>query len=131
MLEGMLVGIERGYFQSEIADAAFREQERFEKGRLVKVGVNEFVDPDEGELDVLKIGPEIERSQLDSLRRLRGERDGDAVRQAIDRLQAVARDESENMMPALIDCARAYCTEGEIVDALRAVFGEYVETPRF
>jgi len=53
MLEGMLVGIERGYFQSEIADAAFREQELYEKGRLIKVGVNEFVNPEYSPLDVL------------------------------------------------------------------------------
>src|SRR5207244_3708803 len=58
MLEGMLVGIERGYFQSEIADAAFREQELYEKGRMVKVGVNEFVDEGEEPIDTLVIGPE-------------------------------------------------------------------------
>src|SRR5207244_329825 len=64
ILEGMLAGIERGYFQSEIADAAFREQELYEKGRLVKVGVNEFVNPDEVPIDTLVIGPETERRQL-------------------------------------------------------------------
>jgi methylmalonyl-CoA mutase, N-terminal domain len=131
ILEGMLVGIERGWFQSEIADAAFREQERFEKGRLVRVGVNEFVDPDEPPIDILKIGPEIEEMQIDSVRRMRTDRDEEAARKALDRLQDAARDESENMMPPLIDSARAYCTEGEITDALRQVFGEYVETPRF
>jgi methylmalonyl-CoA mutase, N-terminal domain len=131
ILEGMLVGIERGWFQSEIADAAFQEQERFEKGRLVRVGVNEFVDPDEPQIDILKIGPEIEEFQIDSVRRMRTDRDEEAARKALDRLQDAARDESENMMPPLIDCARAYCTEGEITGALRQVFGEYVETPRF
>jgi methylmalonyl-CoA mutase, N-terminal domain len=131
ILEGMLVGIERGWFQSEIADAAFQEQERFEKGRLVRVGVNEFVDPDEPPIDILKIGPEIEELQIDEVRRMRTDRDEDRARKALDRLQDAARDESENMMPPLIDCARAYCTEGEITDALRQVFGEYVETPRF
>jgi methylmalonyl-CoA mutase, N-terminal domain len=131
ILEGMLAGIERGWFQSEIADAAFREQERFEKGRLVKVGVNEFVDPDEPPIEILKIGPEIEEMQTDSVRRMREGRDEDAVTKALSRLEDAARDESENLMPPLIDCTRAYCTEGEIVDALRHVFGEYVETPRF
>jgi methylmalonyl-CoA mutase, N-terminal domain len=131
ILEGMLVGIERGWFQSEIADAAFREQERFEKGRLVRVGVNEFVDPDELPLDVLKIGPEIEEQQIDSVKRMRSGRDDEVARKALDRLEDAARDDSENLMPPLIDCARAYCTEGEITDALRHVFGEYVETPRF
>ena len=131
MLEGMLTGIERGYFQSEIADAAYREQERYEKGRLVKVGVNEFVDPNEEPIDVLKIGPEIEGGQIDAVRRLRGERDDEAAAGALERLKGAARDESENLMPPLVDCARAYCTEGEIVNALRDVFGEYTETPRF
>jgi methylmalonyl-CoA mutase, N-terminal domain len=131
ILEGMLVGIERGWFQSDIADAAFREQERFEKGRLVRVGVNEFVDLNEPPLDVLKIGPEIEETQVDSVRRMREGRDEEAAAKALARLEDAARDDSENLMPPLIDCARAYCTEGEIVDALRHVFGEYVETPRF
>ena len=62
---------------------------------------------------------------------MREGRDEEAVTKALSRLEDAARDESENLMPPLIDCARAYCTEGEIVDALRHVFGEYVETPRF
>jgi methylmalonyl-CoA mutase N-terminal domain/subunit len=131
ILEGMLVGIERGYFQSEIADAAFREQERFEKGRLVRVGVNEFVDQDERPIDILKIGPEIEESQIASVRQLRSGRDEEAAQGSLERLKGAAADESENLIPPMVDCARNYCTEGEIVGALREVFGEYVETPRF
>ena len=131
ILEGMLVGIERGYFQSEIADAAYREQKRFEKGRVVRVGVNEFVDPDDKPIDILKIGPEIERGQVEALRRMRKHRDDSKVEATLGALKAAAQDESENLIPPLIDCARAYCTEGEIVDALRQVFGEYTETPRF
>src|SRR5207244_8047905 len=69
MLEGMLVGIERGYFQSEIADAAFREQELYEKGRLVRVGVNEFVDESEEPIDTLVIGPEGGARKIDSVGR--------------------------------------------------------------
>ncbi|HUG88641.1 MAG TPA: methylmalonyl-CoA mutase family protein [Actinomycetota bacterium] len=131
ILEGMLVGIERGYFQSEIADAAFREQTRYEKGRLIKVGVNEFVDENEEPIDTLRIGPEVEGEQIESVRRLRGERDDAEAQRALERLKAAAIDEGENLMPPLIDCARAYCTEGEIVGALREVFGSYTETPRF
>jgi methylmalonyl-CoA mutase N-terminal domain/subunit len=131
MLEGVLVGIERGFFQSEIADAAYREQTRFEKNRLVKVGVNEFVDPHDHPIDILKIGPEIEREQIESIGRLRAERDEDRVQAALQALRSAAKDEGENLIPPMIDCARAYCTEGEIVGALREVFGEYVETPRF
>jgi methylmalonyl-CoA mutase N-terminal domain/subunit len=131
MLEGMLVGIERGFFQSEIADAAFQEQERYEKHRLIKVGVNEFVDPDDEPIETLKIGPEIERGQVESVRRMRAGRDDGAVDRALQRLKAAALDEGENLIPPMVDCARAFCTEGEIVGALREVFGEYTETPRF
>jgi methylmalonyl-CoA mutase N-terminal domain/subunit len=131
MLEGMLVGIERGFFQSEIADAAYREQERYEKNRLIKVGVNEFVDPNDQPIETLKIGPEIERGQIESVRRMRAARDPAAVDRALERLKAAALDEGENLIPPMVDCARAYCTEGEIVNALREVFGEYTETPRF
>jgi methylmalonyl-CoA mutase N-terminal domain/subunit len=131
ILEGVLVGIERGYFQSEIADAAYREQSRFEKGRVVRVGVNEFVDPDDKPIDVLKIGPEIERGQVESVRKMREGRDNSEAEHALKRLKAAAKDDEENLIPPLIDCARAYCTEGEIVNALREVFGEYTETPRF
>ena len=130
MLEGMLAGIERGYFQGEIADAAFREQALYEKGRLIKVGVNEFVDPNDSPIDTLIIGPETEERQLASVRKLRSERDQRAVDAALERLKAAAGTE-QNLVPVLVECARAYCTEGEIIDALRTVFGEYTEDPRF
>jgi methylmalonyl-CoA mutase N-terminal domain/subunit len=130
MLEGMLAGIERGYFQSEIADAAYREQELYEKGRMVKVGVNEFVDPDEGPIDILVIPPETEELQIEQVRRTRAGRDAGKVETTLGALKAAAGTE-ENLIPPLVDCARAYCTEGEIVNALRDVFGEYTETPRF
>jgi methylmalonyl-CoA mutase N-terminal domain/subunit len=130
MLEGMLAGIERGFFQSEIADAAFREQQLYEKGRLIKVGVNEFVDPNEGPIDVLIIGPETEGRQVRSVQAMRADRDQAEADRAVAALRSAAATE-ENLMPLLVDCARSYCTEGEIVNALRAVFGEYTESARF
>jgi methylmalonyl-CoA mutase, N-terminal domain len=130
MLDGMLAGIERGFFQSEIADAAFREQERFEKGRLVRVGVNEFVDPNGGEIDTLVIPMETEERQIERVRGVREVRDAARAAAALDRLTAAARTD-ENLIPVLVDCARAQCTEGETVEALRGVCGGYVEDPRF
>ncbi len=130
MLEGVLAGIEAGYFQQEIAESAFREQERYEKGRLVKVGVTEFVEPDEAPIDTLVISPEVEAEQTDRLRATRARRDGATATAALDRLAAAAAGDA-NLMEPLIDCARALCTEGEIVMALQETFGEYVETPRF
>ena len=131
MLDGMLVGIERGFFQSEIADAAFREQELYEKGRLVKVGVNEFVNPDDEPIETLVIGPETERRQIAAVRDMRSGRDDEAAERALSALRGAAATEDENLVPSLVDCARASCTEGEIVNALREVFGSYTETPRF
>jgi methylmalonyl-CoA mutase N-terminal domain/subunit len=130
MLEGMLVGIERGYFQSEIAEAAFREQELYEKGRLLKVGVNAFVSQDDEPLDILTIPIETERRQIDSLKGVRSGRDQAAVGAALARLKEAASTD-ENLIPLLVDCARATCTEGEIVTALQDVFGTYSEAPRF
>jgi len=130
MLEGVLAGIERGHFQQEIAESAFREQERHERGDLVKVGVTDFVEEHERPLDVLEISPDVERIQVERVRGVRERRDAAAAAAALDRLVELAATDA-NLVEPLVDCARAGCTEGEIVDALRGVFGEYTETPRF
>jgi methylmalonyl-CoA mutase N-terminal domain/subunit len=130
MLEGMLTGIERGYFQSEIAEAAYREQTLVEKGRLIRVGVNEFVNENDEEIDTLIFAPEMEERQVAAVRDLRSRRDDEGANRALRRLTDTAAG-TENLMPALVECARAYCTEGEIVSALQGVFGGYQETPRF
>jgi methylmalonyl-CoA mutase N-terminal domain/subunit len=130
MLEGVLVGIERGHFQQEIAESAFREQERFERGDLVKVGVTDFVESDELPVEILEIGPEVEREQVERLRSIRSGRDGAAAEDALRRLTELAATDA-NLVEPLVDCARALCTQGEIVEALRGVFGSYTETPRF
>jgi methylmalonyl-CoA mutase, N-terminal domain len=98
---------------------------------MVKVGVNEFVDPDEPPIETLIIPPETETSQVEAVKRMRAGRDDEAASRALAALSSAAATEGENLMPPLVDCARAYCTEGEIVGALRDVFGEYTETPRF
>jgi len=130
MLEGVLAGIERGYFQQEIAESAFREQERYERGDLVKVGVTDFVDEGERPLELLEIPADVERQQIARVRSVRERRDASASTAALERLVELASTDA-NLVEPLVDCARALCTEGEIVDALRRVFGEYVETPRF
>jgi methylmalonyl-CoA mutase, N-terminal domain len=131
MLEGVLVGIERGHFQQEIAESAFAEQERFERGDLVKVGVTRFVEDADQAVEVLEIPQEIEDEQIGRVREIRARRDDGAARAALDRLTDLAADEPANLVEPLVDCARALCTEGEIVAALRSVFGGYEETPRF
>ena len=130
MLEGVLAGIESGYFQGEIAESAFREQERWERGALVRVGVNAFVEDEEAPIETLVIGPEIEREARARVARTRAERDAAVASAALAAL-ATAASTDANLLPPIVGCARARCTEGEIVGVLREAFGEYVETPRF
>ena len=130
MLEGVLTGIERGVFQQAIAESAFGEQERFERGDLVKVGVTDHVDTIDQPVEILEISHEIEPLQIARVREVRERRDAPAARAALARLGGLAATDA-NLVEPLVDCARALCTEGEIVDALRRVFGSYTETPRF
>ena len=130
MLEGVLAGIDSGWFQRLIAEAAFEEQRRYESGDLVKVGVNAFVDPNDRPIETLVIGPKAEARQRDAVARTRAQRDRAAADGALARLGAAAATD-ENLIEPLIVCARARCTEGEIVSALTEVFGTYRETPHY
>jgi methylmalonyl-CoA mutase N-terminal domain/subunit len=128
---GVLQAIENGFFQREIADAAYRYQMELEKGDRVMVGVNRFQTPGETlEIEILKIDPRVEKRQKERLARLRASRSAAAAEEALRALKDGARGDA-NLMPLIIDCARAYCTEGEIIGALKEVFGEYRETVLF
>ncbi|MGH2596094.1 MAG: acyl-CoA mutase large subunit family protein [Actinomycetota bacterium] len=130
MLEGVLTGIERGWFQQAIAESAFAEQRRYESGDLVKIGVNAFVDEHDEVVDTLVIGPEGERRQIEAVTRVRAERDEAVAGSALDALISAAGTDA-NLIDPLVSCARSLCTEGEIVSALTGVFGDYRETPWF
>jgi len=130
MLAGVLAGIERGWFQQEIADASWRQQVQLEKKRRIIVGVNGLMDETEPELEILRISEEVEQEQVASLGSLRSHRDADAVAKALRRLAEASRG-TDNLIPFIIDTVRASATEGEIIGAMRDVFGEYRETPRF
>jgi methylmalonyl-CoA mutase N-terminal domain/subunit len=123
---GALKAIEKGYIQQEIANSAYDYQKAVDSEEQVIVGVNKFVTEDEYTPETLEIGVEVEKKQIEGLRRLREERDNSKVGQALERVDSTARSR-ENVMPAMIEAARAYATLGEISDALRAVFGEYRE----
>jgi methylmalonyl-CoA mutase N-terminal domain/subunit len=124
---GVVRGIEMGWFQRQIAASAARQQRELEERRRVVVGVNEFVvDEPEVPIPLLKVGEESEREQVERLRALRGRRDGDLVRRRLDALVEAAR-RSENVIPPMLDCARAYATLGEIREALEGVYGAYRE----
>jgi methylmalonyl-CoA mutase N-terminal domain/subunit len=128
---GMIAAIDEGFPQREIADAAFRYQSQLETGERVIVGVNVFDQSvDSAQPPILVIDPEIETSQASRLKVLRETRDNTSVATRLDALQEIAKG-SDNMMPAIIDCVRARATEGEIVEALRVVFGTHRETPVF
>jgi methylmalonyl-CoA mutase N-terminal domain/subunit len=129
MLEGVLQGIEDGWFQRELADSAFKEQRRFESGDLVRVGVNAFQDELEGDIDTLVIGPATESQQREALELTRSSRDAAVADAAIAALTVAAAGDV-NLLPLLLDCARARCTEGEIVVALKSIFGDYREDPQ-
>jgi methylmalonyl-CoA mutase N-terminal domain/subunit len=128
-LGGVIPAIEKGFFQREIAKAAFRYQREVEEGRRTVVGVNEFVD--EGEeirIDLLKVGPEVAARQARALEALRKERDDAAVERALAGLREAAEG-TDNLMPHFVECCRVYATEGEMIGVLREVFGEYREPP--
>ena len=127
ILEGVYAGIDNGYFVGEIADAAYRFQREVDAGRRIVVGVNAFTEGDDSQPPTLYIGPEIEQCQRQRLDTIKHERSDDAVRAARARVTADAADPTVNLMPAIIDAVDVYCTEGEIVRSLAAVFGTYVE----
>jgi methylmalonyl-CoA mutase N-terminal domain/subunit len=126
-LGGVVKAIDLGFFQKEISDAAYRYQKEIEKKTKIVVGVNEYVIPDEEiEIDVLRIDPKLEEGQSKALKRLRAERDNAAAGAALEELKKAAMG-TENLMPRIISCARTYCTLGEMIDVLKAVFGVYKE----
>jgi methylmalonyl-CoA mutase, N-terminal domain len=127
---GILRGIEDGWFSSEIADSAFAYQRALEKGDKKIVGVNCHTGTVARDLEILRISHEVEIEQRNVLARRRAGRDGDAAKAALTRMVEVARTD-ENLIPAMLDAARAEATLGEICDALRGEWGVYREPARF
>ena len=123
---GALKAIEKGYVQREIANSAYDYQKAVDSGEQVVVGVNKYVAGGEETPETLEIGEETEMKQVESLRRLKKERDSKKVGEVLDKVLNVARSD-ENVMPVVIEAVKAYGTVGEISDALRKTFGEYRE----
>ena len=124
---GAVAAIEQGFMQREIQNAAYRYQQEIESGERVIVGVNRFTLEHEPVPEILQIRPELEAKQREKVARVRTERDQRRASEALARVEAAARGDA-NLMPAILDAVRAYCTLGEISDAMRAVFGEYRPT---
>jgi methylmalonyl-CoA mutase N-terminal domain/subunit len=121
---GMISAIERGFFRREIADAAFAYQRDVDARRKLIVGVNAFQEAEEKPIETLVIDETVEKQQVASLQRIKVQRDGEAVRRALEEVRRTARS-NHNLLPALLDAARARCTVGEIMNALADVFGRY------
>ncbi|MET0686324.1 MAG: methylmalonyl-CoA mutase family protein [Solirubrobacteraceae bacterium] len=129
-LGGMVEAVKQNYCQREIADASFELQTEIDAGRRVVVGVNRYEHVDEVPIETHRIDASIERKQIGRLAAVRARRDGAVVESTLAALRASAVT-GANLMPPLLDCARAHATEGEIVRALQDVWGAYTEQPVF
>jgi methylmalonyl-CoA mutase N-terminal domain/subunit len=126
-LGGMLAAIESGYVQREIERAAYDYQKDVEAGEEIVVGVNRFQVREETTIPTLRIDPAYEQAQVRRLQKVRAERNADAARAALDRVEQAARSDA-NLMPEIIAAVEAYATLGEIADRMRSAFGEYTES---
>ncbi|MEO0214902.1 MAG: methylmalonyl-CoA mutase family protein, partial [candidate division WOR-3 bacterium] len=126
-LDGILKGIELGFFKKEIADAAYEFQKRVEEKEFIWVGINEYVEDVPLEVPKFYVDPKIEEEQKKFLKKIKEERDNESVRLAIERLKEAAK-KNKNLVPYFIDAVKVYATEGELMDALKEVYGTYRET---
>jgi len=130
-LGGMVDAVKTGYPQREIADASYELQQDIDAGERIVVGVNQYVEGDEEPINLLRVDPALERKQIGRLQAVRARRDAAEVQRSLAALCDQAANEQTNLMPGLLDCARAHASEGEIVESLQRVFGKYTETPVF
>ncbi|NOZ07739.1 MAG: methylmalonyl-CoA mutase family protein, partial [FCB group bacterium] len=127
-LGGVVNAIEQGFQQREIAEASSAYQKKVDEQERYVVGVNKFIKEDEEiEIPILEIGGEIEDKQVEKLRNLKTSRDETGVRECLNAVTSACRND-ENVMPSIIAAAKAYATLGEIVEAMKVVFGEWQET---
>jgi len=127
MRDGVLTGIQDGFFQREIQDAAYEYQERVEAEEETVVGVNKYEIEEDTQPDLLTVDKDVQRRQRDRLAEVKDERDETAVEAALDDIEEAAR-EGENVMPAIIDAVKAYATMGEIMGVFEDQYGSYQET---
>jgi len=130
-LGGVVEAIKENFFQREIAEASFRYQAEVEAGQRVVVGVNRYELEHEQPLELLKVDPALEAQQVERVRALRGRRDTAAVESTLAALKTASTRDGVNLMPPILDAARAYVTMGEMCDAWREVWGVWRETPVF
>jgi methylmalonyl-CoA mutase N-terminal domain/subunit len=129
-LGGMVQAVKDGFPQREIADASFALQHEIDSGRRIVVGVNSYKEGDDGTTSLLRIDPALERRQIDSVRAVKASRDSAVLETALSDLKAAAT-AGRNLMPLLVIAARVHASEGEIVETLQEVWGDYREQPMF
>ncbi|MGB9931814.1 methylmalonyl-CoA mutase family protein [Haloarcula amylolytica] len=125
--DGVIQGIQDGYFQREIQDAAYEYQQRVESDEEVMVGVNKYTVEEDTEPEILTVDEDVQERQRDKLATVKADRDDAAVEAALDELQQVITD-GGNVMPVIIDAVKAYATMGEIMAVFEAEYGSYQET---
>ena len=126
-LGGVIPAIERGFFQREIAEAAYRYQREIESGERIIVGLNDFMIDEHLAIPILEMDVKGEKRHLERLNRVRRERSAVAVAQKLEELKRAAQG-TENLMPYILEAVRSYATLGDICDVFREVFGEYKPT---
>ena len=125
-LGGVISAIEKGYYAKAIADSSFSFQREIETGERIVVGLNEFVEKEEMDVELYEPDPGFEREKVAGLREFKRKRDHNSVEACLNEIREVSRD-SENVMPALIKAVKAHATLGEIIVVMREVFGEFRE----
>jgi methylmalonyl-CoA mutase, N-terminal domain len=130
-LGGVIPAIKENFFQREIADASFRYQSEVEAKERIIVGVNRYQADEEPPIELLRVDPALEDEQIARVQAVRARRDSSAVETALAQLKEAASAEDRNLMPPIVEAARAYVTMGEMCEALRAVWGVWRETPVF
>ncbi len=127
-LGGMVEAIKQSFPQLEIADAAYKYQNEVNDKKRIVVGINDYLLEDEEPIDTLRVDPALEAKQVERVKAVRADRDSEEVEKKLASLKQAASD-GTNLMPGLIECARARATEGEMIESLQEIFGRYTETP--
>ncbi len=129
-LGGMVEAVEQGYPQREIGASAYRLQQQIERGEKTVVGVNRYEQDEQPDIPTLRVDESIQKEQVEALAKVKAERDAAAVSKALAAIAADCRMD-RNVMPGIIEAAKAYCTEQEVCDVFRDVFGQHQDRPEF
>ncbi|MSP78693.1 MAG: methylmalonyl-CoA mutase [Dehalococcoidia bacterium] len=122
---GAVAAIEKGFYQKEIQEAAYKYQKEIETGKRIIVGVNQFTEGNEESAPFFRVDPNVVKAQVAKLHKLRTTRDSAAVKKSLAALKEATQNSSAPLMPRIVDAVKTYATTGEISGTMREVFGEY------